>query len=107
MRETIQTLQQMTADSPYKEICGILSGSDIISISNRSPRPNAFVMDRGEYYTHMNILQQSGRPVTAIYHSHTAGSPAPTVEDLQCQQRLKLDFLIVTSTSYRWIPYAP
>lgn len=106
MLNLISALQELARKSPRREVCGLIdSDLNIIPITNVSINSGDFVFDRREYFTALSDIEQTGKHVAAVYHSHPFSSATPTKQDLECQKRLKKHFIIVTINSYRWVPY--
>jgi proteasome lid subunit RPN8/RPN11 len=64
-------------NSPDKEVCGIVSNSTFIPITNISIDPNSFIFNTDEY---LKVLED--HQIDYIIHSHTTYSSKPSAADI-------------------------
>lgn len=103
-QEVIKKLQELAGKSLRKEICGLVDEQgSIVPIRNVSSNPDEFVFHKADYGRFLG----SGLKIAYLYHSHLTGCPEPSTPDRASQQKHKFDLLIVTPTSWRYIPYEP
>ena len=70
------------------EVCGILGGlnyaiSAIYRMTNTDASAKHFRMDPREHANVMEELRRRGLEMVAFYHSHPAGPPHPSAEDVR------------------------
>jgi proteasome lid subunit RPN8/RPN11 len=81
-----QMLEHVTQETPL-EACGLLGGfhahvEQVIPITNAAESPVRFRMDPAEQIQAMFAFEERGLELVAIYHSHPAGPPGPSITDL-------------------------
>lgn len=107
-RQIIEQIMALASASPQAEICGLIDNTGTIHpIRNVAGRTHSFIFEKRGYFAALKKIADGGRSVTCVYHSHTTGSPDPSQADFGAIKRLKVNYLIVTTTSYRWVPYEP
>lgn len=106
---TLNELYKLAANSPTREVCGLLVASDddtgieIIPIINVAKSGDQFVMHKGGYLRALRKLQQEDREIMAVYHSHPNGDPTPSQADIDAARRTGHNYLIVTNNQYKWV----
>ncbi len=74
------------ADLP-NECCGMVGGTDgeasvVIPVKNAAASPLRFEMDPQEQYNALKSIEDGGREMLAIYHSHTKSAAYPSQTDV-------------------------
>jgi proteasome lid subunit RPN8/RPN11 len=70
------------------EACGLLGGKNnrveiVIPIRNAAQSPVRFRMDALEQLKALEVLEDTGLELLAIYHSHPVGPPCPSPTDIE------------------------
>jgi len=74
------------ADLP-NECCGMVGGADgaasvAIPVKNAAASPLRFEMDPQEQYNALKAIEDDGKEMLAIYHSHTKSAAYPSQTDV-------------------------
>jgi len=86
-RQREEMLAHILACLP-EEGCGLLGGRGsqaevVIAVANALHSPVRFEMDANEQVQAMLALERQGLEIVAIFHSHPAGPPYPSITDLR------------------------
>jgi proteasome lid subunit RPN8/RPN11 len=78
--------EHLTRELP-NEACGLLGGlagevQAVYPVTNQLRSPVAYEMDPAEQIQAMLAIEDIGWEITAIFHSHPAGPPAPSPTDI-------------------------
>ncbi len=70
------------------EVCGLLAGPpglglEVLPVANAAASPTRFRMEPQGQVDALLDIERRGLALVAIYHSHPAGPPAPSVTDLE------------------------
>ncbi|MDP9293339.1 MAG: M67 family metallopeptidase [Actinomycetota bacterium] len=79
-------VEQARAEAP-NECCGIIAAQDGRAVAvhparNAAASPLRFEMDGMEQYRIQSAIEDAGRELGAIYHSHTRSAPYPSQTDI-------------------------
>ena len=83
---TDQMVAHAREDLP-NECCGMVGGSDdeasvVIPVVNSAASPLRFEMDPQGQYNALKAIEDDGREMLAIYHSHTKSAAYPSQTDV-------------------------
>lgn len=89
------------------EACGLIATANqasiqIFPIENLLASPTRFLMQPAEQITALQIIETNGWELAAIYHSHPAGPPIPSGEDIQQATYPETLHLIFSPTPVGW-----
>jgi len=79
-------VEQARAEAP-NECCGIIAAQDGRAVAvhparNTAASPLRYEMDGMEQYRIQSAIEDAGRELGAIYHSHTRSAPYPSQTDI-------------------------
>jgi [CysO sulfur-carrier protein]-S-L-cysteine hydrolase len=79
-------VEQARAEAP-NECCGIIAAQDGRAVAvhparNAAASPLRYEMDGMEQYRIQSAIEDAGRDLGAIYHSHTRSAPYPSQTDI-------------------------
>ena len=103
-QETIDSINQLAVAARDREICGVVDDYLWVHpIKNVARAGEDFVFSRQEYGQVLSRLQESGRKILCVYHSHLHNSTSPTPSDLKGMLACKYDYLIVNGNTYTYV----
>ena len=92
-------VEQARAEAP-NECCGIIAAQDGRAVAvhparNAAASPLRYEMDGMEQYRIQSAIEDAGRELGAIYHSHTRTAPYPSQTDINLAFYPEALYLIV------------
>ncbi len=86
-QEFLDRLVEQARDEAPNECCGILATQDGRAVKlhparNAAASPLKYEMDGMEQYRIQTAIEDAGRELGAIYHSHTRSDPYPSQTDI-------------------------
>ena len=94
-----QIVEQARAEAP-NECCGMIASEDGAAVEvhparNTAASPLRYEMDGMEQYRIQAAIEDAGRQLGAIYHSHTRSAPYPSQTDINLAFYPEALYLIV------------
>ena len=100
-RAAVNRLLAAAQSSPGKEVCGFVvrdgDGCTIVPVRNVSSDPaRRFEMEPAGMVEAFRHARDDGEEILAIYHSHPAGPPVPSVLDQELAYYPDLPYLVIS-----------
>jgi proteasome lid subunit RPN8/RPN11 len=86
-QDLIDELVSHAREDVPNECCGLIGGvdgvaTDILRVSNAAASPLRFEMDPQEQYNAWKAIEDDGKELLGIYHSHTKSAAYPSQTDV-------------------------
>jgi proteasome lid subunit RPN8/RPN11 len=86
-KELVDEIVAHAREDLPNECCGMLAGRDgevteVIRVENAAASPLRYEMDPKEQYEAWKSIEEGGRELLAIYHSHTKSAAYPSQTDV-------------------------
>lgn len=107
-KQSQKALIKLAKSACFKEICGVLIGSDshisdFIQISNISTDDSRFIFDPDEHIKVLYDIDKNGTKQLGVFHSHPFGPSHPSETDIQENLSKDQICLIISNESTNWM----